>query len=70
MERTEELQKERDVLQRKSALGKADELIANAGRVKDVPVIAANVGSLDRETMRQLVDTLRQKNNKKKIELK
>jgi alanyl-tRNA synthetase len=61
MERTEELQKERDVLQRKSALGKADELIANSRRVKDVPVIAANVGSLDRETMRQLVDTLRQK---------
>jgi alanyl-tRNA synthetase len=61
VERAEELQKERDALQRKSALGKADELIANARRVKDVPVVAANVGSLDRDTMRQLVDTLRQK---------
>jgi alanyl-tRNA synthetase len=61
MERTEELQKERDALQRKSALGKADELLANSRRVKDVPVVAANVGTLDRDTMRQLVDTLRQK---------
>jgi alanyl-tRNA synthetase len=61
MERTEELQKERDALQRKAALGKADELLASARRVKDVPVVAVNVGNLDRETMRQLVDTLRQK---------
>jgi alanyl-tRNA synthetase len=61
LERTEALQKERDALKRKSAQGMVDELLANVRRVKDVPVVAARVDGLDRDTMRQLVDTLRQR---------
>jgi len=36
-------------------------LLAGVRRVKDVPVIASQVAGMDRETMRQLVDMLRQR---------
>ena len=61
IERTEKLEKERDALKQKAALSGADELLAGVRRVKDVPVIAAQVPGMERETMRQLVDTLRQR---------
>ena len=61
IERAEKLEKERDALKQKAALSGADELLAGVRRVKDVPVIASQVAGMDRETMRQLVDMLRQR---------
>ena len=46
---------------RKGALGQLDELAARAQLVKGVKVVAAEVGNVDREGLRQLVDSLRQK---------
>ena len=56
-------QLERDLEQqkRKGALGQVDELIARATAIKGVNVVIAEVENVDREGMRQLVDTLRQK---------
>ena len=56
-----QLEKQLDVLKRKSALSKLDDLAALARTIKDVKVISAQVDGVDRETMRQLVDSLRQK---------
>jgi len=61
IERAEKLEKERDALKQKQALSGADELLAGVRQVKGVSVIAAQVPGMDRETMRQLVDTLRQR---------
>ncbi len=56
-----QLEKQLDAVKRKGALSKLDDLIAQARTIKGVKVISAEVGSLDRDTMRQLVDSLRQK---------
>jgi alanyl-tRNA synthetase len=56
-----QLEKELDAQKRKGALGQVDELIAQAQTVKGVKLIAAEVASVDREGLRALVDTLRQK---------
>jgi alanyl-tRNA synthetase len=65
IERTDQtrhqLEKQLDALKRKSALSKLDDLTAQARTIKDVKVISAQVEGVDRETMRQLVDSLRQK---------
>src|SRR4029077_21063130 len=42
-------------------LSKLDDLVSRARVIKDVKVISAEVEGVDRETMRQLVDSLRQK---------
>jgi alanyl-tRNA synthetase len=46
---------------RKDALGHVEELASKAKIVKGVKTIAARVEDIDREGLRQLVDTLRQK---------
>jgi alanyl-tRNA synthetase len=55
------LEKELEGQKRKSALGQLDDLLRKAETVKGVKVVAAEVGSVDREGLRQLVDSLRQK---------
>jgi alanyl-tRNA synthetase len=56
-----QLEKQLYTLKRKGALSKLDELVAQARTVKGVKVISAEIDATDRETMRQLVDSLRQK---------
>jgi len=48
-------------VKRKGALSKLDDLVAQARTIKGVKVISAEIAGVDRETMRQLVDSLRQK---------
>ncbi|MGH9675520.1 MAG: alanine--tRNA ligase, partial [Candidatus Acidiferrum sp.] len=55
------LEKELETQKRKGALGQLDELVAKAQTIKGVKVIIAEVASVDREGLRQLVDSLRQK---------
>jgi len=62
MEQTEkQLEKQLETLKRKGALSKLDDLVAQAREVKGVTVISAQLDGVDRETMRQVVDSLRQK---------
>ena len=62
MEQTEkQLEKQLETLKRKGALSKLDNLVALAHDVKGVKVISAQLEGVDRETMRQVVDSLRQK---------
>ncbi len=56
-----QMEKQMDALKRKSAHSKVDELLTQVRTVKDVRVLSAQVEDMDREAMRQLVDTLRQK---------
>jgi alanyl-tRNA synthetase len=56
-----QVEKQLDSLKRKGALSKLDDLIAQAHTIKGIKVISAEVESVDRDTMRQLVDSLRQK---------
>ena len=56
-----QLEKQLDALKRKDALSKMNELVEQVRTVKGVQVISAEVSELDREAMRQLVDSLRQK---------
>jgi len=56
-----ELEKQLNTVQKKSAQGSADELIAKAREVKGVKVVAARVPDMTREALRGLVDTLKQK---------
>ncbi len=56
-----QLEKQLDSLKRKGALSKLDDLVPQARTIKGVKVISAEIDGVDRETMRQLVDSLRQK---------
>jgi alanyl-tRNA synthetase len=56
-----QLEKQLDSLKRKGALSKLDDLVALARDIKGVKVISAEIEGVDRDTMRQLVDSLRQK---------
>jgi alanyl-tRNA synthetase len=56
-----QLEKELEAQKRKGALSQIDELAARVQVVKGIKVIAAEVQSVDREGLRQLVDSLRQK---------
>jgi len=60
-----QLEKELEAQKRKGALGQLDELAGRAQLIKGIKVIAAEVQnevqSIDREGLRQLVDSLRQK---------
>jgi alanyl-tRNA synthetase len=60
-ETVKRLEKELEAQKRKGALAQLDELAAKAQTVKGVKVIAAEVQNVDREGLRQLVDSLRQK---------
>ncbi len=55
------LEKDLEAQKRKGALGQLDELIGKAQTIKGVKVIAEEVQNVDREGLRQLVDSLRQK---------
>jgi alanyl-tRNA synthetase len=56
-----QLEKELEAQKRKGALGQIDELAGRVQLVKGIKVIAAEVQNVDREGLRQLVDSLRQK---------
>jgi alanyl-tRNA synthetase len=60
-ETAKQLEKELEAQKRKGALGQLDDLTAQVQLVKGVKVIAAEVANVDREGLRQLVDSLRQK---------
>jgi len=60
-ETAEHLEKELEAQKRKEALSQIDVLAAQVQTVKGVKVIAAEVQNVDREGLRQLVDSLRQK---------
>ncbi|HEV2205655.1 MAG TPA: DHHA1 domain-containing protein, partial [Candidatus Acidoferrales bacterium] len=61
LETTRQLEKQLDTLKRKSAGSQAQDLLEGVRKVKDVSVVAAKVSGVDRENLRQMVDTLRQK---------
>jgi len=56
-----QLEKQLESMKRKGALSKVDDLAAQARTIKGVKVISAEIEGVDREGMRQLVDSLRQK---------
>jgi len=56
-----QLEKELESQKRKGALSQIDELAGRVQMVKGVKVIAAEVENVDREGLRQLVDSLRQR---------
>jgi alanyl-tRNA synthetase len=60
-ETAKQLEKELEAQKRKGALGQLDDLTSQVQLVKGVKVIAAEVAHIDREGLRQLVDSLRQK---------
>jgi len=60
-ETAKHLEKELEAQKRKEVLGQLDDLTAQVQMVKGVKVIAAEVANIDREGLRQLVDSLRQK---------
>jgi len=55
------LEKELEAQKRKGALNQLDELFAQAKTIKGVKVVYGEVGNVDRDGLRQLVDSLRQK---------
>jgi alanyl-tRNA synthetase len=61
LETTRQLEKQIESLQRKAAGSIADELLGEIRTVKGVRVLAAKVSGFDHESLRQLVDSLRQK---------
>jgi alanyl-tRNA synthetase len=56
-----QLEKELEATRRKGALSQIDELAGRVQLVKGIKVIAAEVQNVDREGLRQLVDSLRQR---------
>jgi alanyl-tRNA synthetase len=56
-----QLEKELEAQKRKGALGQLDDLANRVQVIKGIKVIAAEVQNVDREGLRQLVDSLRQK---------
>jgi alanyl-tRNA synthetase len=60
-ESVRQLEKQLAGLKRKAAGGIADSLLEDVSIVKEVRFVAARVDGFDREALRQLVDTLRQK---------
>ena len=56
-----QLEKELEGQRRKTAVSMVDTLLESARKIKDVNVLASTVSGVDRDGMRQLVDSLRQK---------
>jgi alanyl-tRNA synthetase len=56
-----QLEKELEAQKRKGALNQLDELFEKAQTIKGVKVVVGEVANVDREGLRQLVDSLRQK---------
>src|ERR1700693_2343607 len=65
IERTEQtqkqLEKQLEAMKRRGAFSRLDELASQARIIKGVKVVSAELEAVDREAMRQLVDSLRQK---------
>ena len=61
LESARQIEKQLDALKRKAAGSQAEGLLDQVREVKGVRVLAAHVTGFDREALRQLVDTLRQK---------
>jgi len=61
IESTKQLEKQLEALKRKAAGRTADSLLEEARTIKDVRVVAAKVSGFDRDALRQMVDSLRQK---------
>jgi len=61
LESAKQLEKQLESLRRKAAGSQAQELLDSARNINGVPVVAARVSGVDRENLRQMVDTLRQK---------
>jgi len=61
LDATKQLEKQLEALKRKAAGSQADDLLEQVREVKGVKVLAAEVKGFDRESLRQLVDSLRQK---------
>src|SRR5208283_3103511 len=61
LDRADQTVRQLETLKRKGALSKLDDLIAEAHTIKGVKVISAEIDGVDRDTMRQLIDSLRQK---------
>ena len=61
LESTKQLEKQLEALKRKAAGSTADSLLEEARTIKDVRVLAAKVTGFDRDALRQMTDTLRQK---------
>jgi alanyl-tRNA synthetase len=55
------LEKELEGQKRKGALGQLDQLASQVQTIKGVKLVAAEVQGVDKETLRQLVDSIRQK---------
>jgi len=58
---SKQLEKELSEQKRKGALSQLDDLFAKAQTIKGVKVVVGEVSNVDREGLRQLVDSLRQK---------
>ena len=56
-----QLEKELETQKRKGALSNLDDLAARAQTIKGTKLVSEEVGNVDREGLRQLVDSLRQK---------
>jgi alanyl-tRNA synthetase len=61
LDATKQLEKQLETLKRKAAGSQAEGLLEQVREVKGVKVLAAEVNGFDRESLRQLVDSLRQK---------
>jgi alanyl-tRNA synthetase len=61
LDATKQLEKQLEGLKRKAAGSQAEGLLEQVREVKGVKVLAAEVKGFDRESLRQLVDSLRQK---------
>ena len=61
LQTAKQLEKELESQKRKGALGQLDELAAKTQLIKGVKVLTAEVANVDRDGLRQLVDSLRQK---------
>jgi alanyl-tRNA synthetase len=61
LEQSRSLEKQIENLKRKAAGSHAEDLLESARDVKGVRVLAAKVSGFDRDALRQMVDTLRQK---------
>jgi alanyl-tRNA synthetase len=60
-EHVKQLERQLEALKKKTARSKLDDLLEGARTVKGVKVVSARVADVDRATMRELADTLRQK---------
>jgi alanyl-tRNA synthetase len=61
LESTKQLEKQLEALKRKAAGSTADDLLSSVRTIENVKVLAAKVEGFDRDALRQMTDTLRQK---------